>query len=199
MRFDRHLVIKSRNRMIYWWVATPFIMLAGFFVMGFDGELELQGAIWSLLTAIPYIIYCSLFFWRVWATPSSHRTESDVRSISRILAICILVFIGVQFIPITVVPDFTVNDTWIPLWVTGTIRGWGFPYFVARELIASFDLKELYGSLWRGSMVIDFSAVKGNLLTGLFLLYLLHWRLCSRWHKPTQLTEDGQQKSAPNP
>lgn len=171
-------VIKARNRMLILWCATPFIMVAGWVVLKMGGEITVKGAIWYGGAAIPYVFFSGLFFWRVWTTPSALRSKNESRRILIILAILVSGFIAAQFVRTDVESDFGINDAFVPLWVTGTTTGWGFPFFGVCELAPALILSGLYGPV-----VVDYSSLWANLLTGLFFLYLVHCWLCFKWHK----------------
>jgi len=157
--------------------------------MKIGGGISPTGAIWSSCVGLVYLALNGVFCWRIWSTPSDRRSRKSARRIIAVLALVICPFLIAQVFPQEVEPQFRVDDTWIPLWVSGTIRGWGFPSFWMRELTETFGLVEEYGRI-----VVDYASLLSNLLFALFFLFVVHWVLGAKWHgKLTSTSEGGQQ------
>lgn len=172
-----HRLRKVRNWALAFWLGVPIIFFAGWAVMKIGGGISLTGAFWSIGVAIVYLGLNGTFFWGVWTHPSKVRSKKAARWIFTLLAISITAFLVAQFIPLDVEPQFRIDDTWIPLWVSGTIRGWGFPSFWIRELTEALGVVEEYGRV-----VIDYESLLSNILFALFFLFVFHWWLGNKWH-----------------
>ncbi len=182
-------LLNARNWALAFWLGIPVISFAGCAVMKIGGGISTTGAVWSISVAIVYLALNGIFYWRVWKNPSENRSKKSAWRIFTFLALFVCAFLVAQFISQDVGTQFRVDDTWIPLWVSGTVRGWGFPSFWMRELSETFGLVEEYGRI-----VIDYESLLSNLLFALFFLFVFHWWLGIKWHgRLTSSSEGGQQ------